>query len=538
MKDKGNTLPVKSFSRNSKKHLLILLLLCGWHMTSPFVSAQNLDLQGINSIGSNLITFNENTDITLTDPDKRVLLANSVENYPVTPGDIYQIVYIGANRINTLEGMVGGDLTLNLNIFGTIKVNGLTYNQLREKVIQLVLQGYPQSKAQLSLRSTGIFQIYLKGEVNASGFINCWGMSRLSEAIQGRLTAWSSLRQVEVISPAGLSRTYDLFAAARFGKQEQDPYVQPGITIVLHKFERQIKISGEVHQPGTYQLLNTEGVTEVIQSYANGFTALANTRQLEIRRPQPDQKTTPVSAAGNTNGHMYYLDGTDPASASFALQDGDEIFVPSNKEKLPIVYFEGALDANPPAQGQGQNSLNDTTEKIVYTFNWGEKLASAMRNLQSHLATTANLSAAYLLREGETASVPVNLVELLHNYSPEKDVELHPYDRIIIPFKQYWVTVSGAVAKPGLYAYQPERNYRYYLDLAGGAIPEKNIANAVSITDRQSSQQPSSRLIQPEDTIYVHYNHPLYYVGQWATLISAAIAVTSLVISLMNLSKP
>jgi protein involved in polysaccharide export with SLBB domain len=513
------------------------LLFC-WLNLHLLLPAQDFDFKSSTPLIPPWLTLNHENELSLKEPDKRVLLANSVQEYPVTPGDIYQLSYLGTNNLNTFESMVTSDFTLPLNLFGIIRVHHMSYNQLREKVKLLVLQAYPQSKPQFMLRSTGIFQIYLKGEVNAAGFINCWGLTRLSEVIQGRTTAYTSFRRVEVVSTtevvttAGTVNVYDLFAALQLGEQDQDPYVKPGDTVVLHPYERQIKVSGEVFKPGIYQLREKEELNELIQLYAKGFTALSDTERLQIQRSNPED----TSSAGTKAGETYYLNALLTELESFTLRDGDEVYIPSQKEKLPIVYFEGAVKEQDPAQAKILTT-SEKTGKLTYPFRWGEKLSTALRSLQSRLATDANLGAAYILRQGQAATLPVNLIELIHNYSPEKDIELAPYDRIIIPFKQYWVNVSGAVQKPGPYPFFPERSYLYYLEQAGGAIREKNLANRVKITDSSAKRQPVKRPIEPEDTIYVYYNHPLYHISQWAVLVSATISVTTLVVSLVNLSK-
>ena len=119
----------------------------------------------------------------------------------------------------------------------------------------------------------------------------------------------------------------------------------------------------------------------------------------------------------------------------------------------------------------------------------------------------------------------------------ENDVQLMPYDRIVIPFRQYYVTVSGAVFNPGKYPYIPNRSFKYYLELAGGSDPEKNNNNSAIITDVHDEKQDIDRIIQPEDNIYLEYSNPLFHINQWAFIVGTTISLTALIISIIQLTK-
>ena len=57
------------------------------------------------------------------------------------------------------------------------------------------------------------------------------------------------------------------------------------------------------------------------------------------------------------------------------------------------------------------------------------------------------------------------------------------YDTLIIPFRQYLISVAGAVMDPGRYPYIPDRTWEYYIGLAGGFVNEKNMREVVKIRD-------------------------------------------------------
>ena len=108
---------------------------------------------------------------------------------------------------------------------------------------------------------------------------------------------------------------------------------------------------------------------------------------------------------------------------------------------------------------------------------------------------------------------------------------------MIIPLRQYFVTVSGAVRLPGRYSYVPNRSYHYYVNLAGGTDPEKNSGGLVSITNTDDELQPLLDPIEPEDKIHAEYNNALYHFNQWGLVITTAVSVTALVVSIIQLSN-
>jgi hypothetical protein len=107
------------------------------------------------------------------------------------------------------------------------------------------------------------------------------------------------------------------------------------------------------------------------------------------------------------------------------LSDGNAIFVPSNTELLPIVYFEGAII---PEGADPQEKF------IVYRLRQkireGETLYTALRSI--HLSPQADLTACYIKRKKE--KIFIDLDDYLYNYDRKKDVVLQPLDCIIIPY--------------------------------------------------------------------------------------------------------
>ncbi len=206
----------------------------------------------------------------------RLLLSKSRQNYPVTPGDIYDLTYRSAGTEASTEILVESDYALNLGIFGKVNAANMTFPELKARVEEIISTAYPNSVPFLEIKSVGLFQVFMTGEVPQTEFVTVWGLSRLSEVVQGKLSNYSSIRKIGIKSKEGMLQEFDLFKALYQGVVEEDPFVLPGDTIVIYRRDREIEVKGEVFRPGTYQILRYESLEEIIEIYAGGLTKLAD----------------------------------------------------------------------------------------------------------------------------------------------------------------------------------------------------------------------------------------------------------------------
>jgi hypothetical protein len=169
--------------------------------------------------------------------------------------------------------------------------------------------------------------------------------------------------------------------------------------------------------------------------------------------------------------------------------------------------------------------------KVVYTFYPGEKLSQAVQVLRAKFSAVSDLGAAYLLRDG--ANVPIDLSAFIYNKDYKNDVDLRANDTIIVPFRQFFVSVAGAVKAPGRFPYIPDRNWEYYVNLAGGVDEERSSGTVIKILDMYGKGQEKDRIIHPEDSISIKADSFVYGFSRIAGIVSAIISTASLVISLI-----
>jgi polysaccharide biosynthesis/export protein len=445
----------------------------------------------------------------------RVAQAMTTLDYPVTPGDTFALSFITSTGPILATLMVDVGYSVKVANVGTIDARGMRFVDLKSIVEKRVLDAYPASSPSLVIQSCGVFPVYLRGEVPMASTVYLWGLSRLSDLWQG-MTPYASNRDVGIRSAAGTVKTYDLYMAGRTGDLDQDPRLKPGDTVTFSKYSRCVTVAGEVRRPGSYQLLPSDGMRELIESYCDGFSPKADASRLKMVR---------YVGGASTIGEAILLDYAKVAETK--LENADYIVVPPLQDNLPVVYFEGALGVG------ADGTVLDASQRVPYTFYPGETLSQAAQKLRPQFSAVSDLAASYVYRKG--AKLPVDLSAFLYSKDYGADLALSPGDVIVVPFRQLFVFVSGAVRIPGRYPYIPDRRWDYYVSVAGGFDQERNAGRKVSILDRSGQAQGKERLIQPEDVIVAAQNDALYNIGKYATITSTAVSVVALILSLVRL---
>jgi protein involved in polysaccharide export with SLBB domain len=447
-------------------------------------------------------------------------LAMSNANYRVTAGDIYTLAYaVGTTQVS-YQIVVDAGYRIRVSNLGVINAAGKTFLQLKTEAEAIVSNNYPLSGVQLVLTRPAVFTVHLRGEVVNAAEYSAWALSRLSSFLtEERLTPYASLRDVSVTSSGGQTRTCDLFKARRDGDLSQNPYVRPGDTITVRRLERLVSVKGAVERPGFYQILNGENLAELINRYASGLTPIADTSRIELIRHVE---------GGDESGEKLFLTRED-IEGNYTLNNLDEVYIPPITELMPVMFAEGAVQL---AGGESGSVLNEAN-RITVRFNEGENYASLVQRNRGWFSSVSDTRNAYLLRGGER--VAMNLNPMLYDSGYRSEYYVRENDTLIIPFRQYFVTVAGAVAIPGRYPYIPDRTWDYYVALAGGFDPVRNAFESVSITDITGKKLGKGDEVTPETIITAKTNGGLYYFNQFAPVITTVLSITSTFLSLYML---
>jgi protein involved in polysaccharide export with SLBB domain len=392
-----------------------------------------------------------------------------------------------------------------------------------------VANNYPLSGVQFVLTRPAAFKVYIRGEVKESTEINAWALNRLSVvAAEKNLTKYASLRDISIKSSGGQTRVFDLFKAARSGDISQDPYLRPGDEITFNRAARIINLEGEVERPGNYQLLEGENLKELIDVYGSGFTRDADASRLEIIR-----MVNGASAAGE----KIFVSVSDVA-ANFPLENFDSVSVQNISLLEPVIFVEGAVGTAAVAASSVIASVEGNltaSTRLVVRYYQGENYAALIRRNMNWFSAVSDTQNAYIIRNGE--QLPFNLNPVLYDPDYNINLKVETNDTLIIPFRQYFVNVAGAVALPGRYPYIPDRQWDYYIALAGGFRPEQNSRQSVEIQDISGKKMKKTDVIMPETSITANANSFLYHFNQYAPVITTVLTIVSTMFTIYIATK-
>ena len=451
---------------------------------------------------------------------KRTMIAMSSPDYRVTAGDMYTLTYLAAGTPVVYTIIVDSTYRIRVSNLGIINAAGKTFPQFKTEVERVVSNNYPLNGFQLVLTEPSLFTVYIAGEVQTAQEIQTWALERLSDVVLKAdiVTEYTSLRDVSVHPLNGQVKTYDLFKALRFGDIQQNPYVRPGDKIQVNRAARIVTIEGAVERPGSYQLLPGENLKELVEYYAGGCTPLADTSRITLVR-YVDSRIE--------SGDKIYL-AQDDVQANYGLHHWDAIQIPTIVNLMPVMFVEGAV-----SQAENELEQASTSNRLTIRFNEGENYASLVQQNQSWFSSISDTQNAYIIRKGER--IPINLNPMLYDSSYRSTYFVKENDVLIIPFRQYFVTVAGAVAIPGRYPYIPDRSWDYYVALAGGFNVDKNARSSVIIQDITGRRLNKSDVITPESIITAKTNSFLYYFNQYAPIITTTLSLILTSITLSNL---
>ena len=474
------------------------------------------------SLMSSFLLFSESDrDEEKTDDlfNERVQFAMSNPDYMVTAGDMYLLSYAAGSSYVNYSIPVDNTYEIKVANLATINGKGKTFLRLKKEVEAIVNRNYPMGGVRFVLTQPALFNVFVKGEVNAARTENAWAMTRLGEVFEKDLTDYSSRRSVTIVSKEGKKNVYDLYKCYAEGDFSQNPYLRPEDTIIVNRYDRKVSVSGAVERPGTYELLPGEQINELIKIYGNGLRSRADMSCVELSRSED------ITDSAN---HIIYLEEKD-VSANFTLLDRDSVYIRSFDELRPVIFIEGAIIVS-----QDSAELISSNRRAV-VFEKNEDYVFFVRRNKDLFTESSDLENAYILRGN--SKIPLNLQVILYDNEFVSGLSPEKYDTLIVPFKQSFVTVAGAVNKPGRYPYIPDRTWDYYIGLAGGFDKTQNLGEVINIRDMNNRKVSKNGFITPESTITAVTNAPTYYFSIYAPVVTTLLSAVSTIFTIIAVTR-
>ena len=459
-------------------------------------------------------------------PENRVLSAISNGSYPVTPGDRFRLVYLDGLQTVTVDLQADEKSTVTIPGLGTVNCFGLSFIEMKKEILSMVQTYHSYSNPQLILTGTGSFSVTVVGEVDGTRVLPVWGLSRLSSVV-GSATPYASTRNIRITRTDGSTDTYDLYLALRKGVLNQDPLLRSGDVITIPRSKKIVILAGNVYAPGTYQLQEGETLSDLVSSYGGGVLNNADVQKIRIQRFDKQNGAWQVTYAD--------LFGGKP----MALQHLDQVVIDTLKSSVRTVTIEGSVAANEAYDNLSSTALMGTSSgRIFYQFYPGESVRQMLEAIAPRLMTVSDLDGTYLLRGQKR--IPLKAQQILYGDDPNARMTLESGDIFIIPFNQRFISVSGAVVRPGVFAYVPDKSSNYYLALAGGFSDDASVPTSIKVFGPTGEKLDSSGEIPAESTIKVGKNTFIKDIAPTVAvigLVSSILAIVGGVISIIIDSK-
>jgi polysaccharide biosynthesis/export protein len=398
--------------------------------------------------------------------------------YTCGPGDTFELNFWGQQNFRL---KIAADLEGRMFIskVGFVSVAGKTLSAVRVDVNKKVRANYPGLKFELTLVSPRSFVVHVANNVKRPGAYASNPLERVSSVLAHAGGTTGSRRLVSIKRKSGDTLTADLLMYELTGETRYNPNVLDGDVITVPFAEVVADISGAVRRPGTYELIKTKDLAELLE-LAGGFTS-AMVRTLPIRVIRRDKAQ-----------HERFIEVPFGSSVpNHSISDADRVVVRGSEELQRTIQLIGAV--------AGADSLDTATEAKRLPFVEGDTLLSLI-DRAGGIKAHGDLSRGYISRPTKTQKpelIPIDLERLLVRRDFTADRSIQIGDVIVIPPTQYSVRVEGAVARAGMYPFNPRFGIAEYIAHAGGRTRTARGLDEVKIIDRGGRSQSFQAGLKP-----------------------------------------
>lgn len=319
--------------------------------------------------------------------------------------------------------------------------------------------------------------------------------------------------------------------------------------------ERIVTIQGEVFSPGTYQFADNETIEDLILR-AGGLTDAASLSKVDVSRRIRDPKALNAGQEISKNYSFSIKDGfVVDGDKGFVLEPYDVVQVrrsPGYMEPRTVridgeVVFEGNFTLSKKNQRLSdmiQAAGGVTKEAYVKGARLERTMTADERaRLQAAIEAarqTADDKDSVSLAQLETTdvyTVGIDLEKALANPGGDYDVVVRDGDRLIVPEYNGTVKISGNVLFPNTVAYMAGKNWKHYINQAGGFGNRSKKSKSYIVYQNGTVSQVGKGKIEPGCEIVVPKKgkRDLANLTQWLGIGSSLASLATMVVALTKL---
>ena len=329
-------------------------------------------------------------------------------------------------------------------------------------------------------------------------------------------------------------------------------------TLAEHQNLRTLTIDGEVIFPGTYEYAENMTIEDLILQ-AGGLTVNASTVKVDVARRMIDpEATTSTMEIAKTYSFAIKPGFEFDGDRSFTLAPYDAVSV--RRSPVSATPFKVSVEGEIAFEGtyaleKKNQRLSDVVKaaggvipgayvrgaRLIRTMNEDER--ARMRDViqmarQSASGTRDSVSIEQLALQ-TTYSVGIHLDEALAHPGSDEDIELQDGDRLVIPRYNRTVRISGDIQKPNTVAFKDKKNYKYYVEQAGGFGKRARKSHTYIVYQNGTIAKASKGKIEPGCEIIVPTKGPRdnSSLTQWLGIGTSMASLATMFVSIANLIK-
>lgn len=407
--------------------------------------------------------------------------------YVCGPGDVFELNFWGPQnfRLRIAVDLEGRTF---ISKVGYVAVAGKTLSAVRTAIKARVRGNYPGLQFDLTLVAPRSFIVHVAENVKTPGTYTARALERVSVLLARAGGSTGSRRRITIKHHTGEVVVADLVMYELTGDTKYNPFLLDGDVITVPFAQPVVTITGAVRRPGPYELVKTADLAELL-ALSGGF-APGVVRSLPIRIVRRD-----------AHGLEQFLDVpfAGDAAPNAPLLDDDKVLVRGADELQRTVMLIGAVT--------GADPLDPATTSKRLPYVEGDTVYSLIIRAGG-IKAPGDLHRSYISRPraGTTPElIAIDLDALLVRRDFKVDKPIQIGDTIVVPPMQYSVLVEGAVARAGLYPFNPQFGITEYIAHAGGRTRTARDLDDVQLITWDGKTHPyrSGAKLTPGDAILV-----------------------------------